>query len=245
MTKPSLRNKAIKWTGFVLAAAFCLTAAAQDIPIDHQKFTYFPYSPQRTWTTSIGITATTMPYEITEELHYRIPALDVHILTKLGKHLHLDTRASIQAIQNQITMGPRWAKKLTHRTSVAIGDDVGYWFGFVNVEGFRIKGMGWQNFPNLSVGYRFNKQILFTFRADALMTLNINTHAGTIPVTTNYRLFSGSSYTVALEQPFYGNKTLTLGFRAMYTKFFWQTWSAFNNFDRNFFYPQLIVGLVL
>ena len=232
-------------TCFLLISAFCLSAAAQDIPVGRQKFTYFPYPPQRKWTTSIGLTATTMPYEITEELHYRIPAVDLHLLRKMGRHLHADFRAGIQGIQNQFTLGPHWATKISHRMSVSVGDDVGFWFAFLNVEGFRTRATGWQNYPNVALGYRFNKRILVSFRAEAMMTLGIKTYAGDIPVTTNYRLLSGSSYTLAMEQPFYGKKSLTLGFRAMYTKFFWQTWSAFNNFDRDFFYPQLIVGLIL
>ena len=245
MTQFVRRYRLRKWTCFSVAVGFCLSAASQDIPIDHEKFTYFPYPPQHRWTTSIGVNATTMPYEITEELHYRIPAVDVHILRKISKHVHVDFRAGLQGIQNHFTIGPHWATKLSHRTSISIGDDVGYWFAFLNVQGFRTRGTGWQNYPNVSVGYRFNKRILLSFRAEAMMTLDISTHAGDIPVTTNYNLFSGSSYTVALEQPFYGKKSLTLGFRAMYTKFFWQTWSAFSNFDRDFFYPQLIVGLIL
>lgn len=234
-----------KWIGFLLGAGFCLSATAQNVPIDHEKFTYFPYPTQHKWTTSIGITATTMPYEITEELHYRIPAVDLHILRRLSPHWHADFRAGIQGIQNHFSIGPHWTKKLSDRTSLGVGDDLGFWFAFLNVEGFKSRATGWQNYPNVSLGYRFNKRILLTFRAESMMTLDITTHAGENPVTTNYKLFSGSSYTLALEQPFYKKKSLTLGFRAMYTTFFWQTWSAFNNFDREFFYPQLIVGLVL
>jgi hypothetical protein len=77
------------------------------------------------------------------------------------------------------------------------------------------------------------------------MNFNIKTFAGNERVTTDYRVFSGSSYTIALEQPFYGNRNLTLGFRALYTDFFWQTWPAFESFDRNLFFPQLIIGLIL
>lgn len=186
-----------------------------------------------------------MPYEVTEELHYQVPALDVHSIIKLSKHLSLDARAQVQVIQNLVSVGPRWATELTDRTCLSIGDDFGFWFGHVTVEGFKTRGYGFQNYPNASVGYRFNKRILFTFKAEALMNLGITTHAGDIPVTSKSTTFSGSAYTVALEQPFYGKKSITLGLRAIYTNFFWQTWSAFTSFDRNFFYPQLIVGIIL
>jgi hypothetical protein len=77
------------------------------------------------------------------------------------------------------------------------------------------------------------------------MNLGINTYAGDTKVTTDYRLFSGSAYSVVLEQPFYGKKSLSLGFRAMYTNFFWQTWTLFEPYDRNLFFPQIIIGLIL
>jgi hypothetical protein len=224
---------------------FYSSAHSQSVPIGKQKFIYFPHPLLHKWTASIGITAATMPYEITEELHYRIPAGDFHVLRKLNNALYLDGRITFQVIQNLVTLGPRWSRKLTDKVSFALGNDVGYWFGSVNVEGFKTRGSGWENCPNISFGYRFKKRILLTVKSEAIFTYGIKTFAGNIPVTTNYKHFSGSSYTLTIEQPFFGKKSLTLGLRAIYTNFFWQTWSAFSSFDRIFFYPQLIVGIIL
>ena len=223
----------------------CLLTYAQEAAPPPWKFIYFPHPMGRKWTSSIGFTATTMPYEITEEIHYRIPAGDFHVLRKVNNKIYVDGRINFQVIQNLVTLGPHWATTLSDRVSVGLGDDVGYWFGFINVQGLKTRGTGWQNYPNASIGIRFKKQALLTFKAEGIMTPDIKTYAGSIPVTTKYRLLSGSSYTIALEQPFYGKKSITLGFRAIYTNFFWQTWTAFTSFDRNFFYPQLIVGLIL
>jgi hypothetical protein len=218
---------------------------AQNLPIEQQKFIYFPHPMTKKWTTSIGVTATTLPYDITEELHYRIPAGDVHVIRKINDHLNLDGRLSVQVLQNLLTVGARWTTEVNDRISFGAGDEIGYWLGYVNFAGFKSRGSGWQNYPNLSFGYRFNKQVLLTLRADAIMNFNINTYAGKQRVITDYRFLSGSSYTIAVEQPFYGKKNLTLGFRALYTDFFWQTWPAFESFDRNIFFPQLIIGLIL
>jgi hypothetical protein len=235
----------LRISALVLLMSFFIKSEAQEIPIEQLKFVYFPHPLIRKSTTSIGVNATTMPYEITEELHYRLPALDMHHVQRLNKHFSLDARGNIQVVQNLFTLGPHWAMKLTDRVSVGAGYDFGYWFGNLNIEGFKTKGHGWQNFPNASLGYRFNKGILLTFRAETILTLDVKATADQTPIVYNFKNFSGSSYTVALEQPFFGNKTLTLGFRAIYSKFFWQTWTAFSNLDRDFFYPQLIVGVVL
>lgn len=218
---------------------------AQDLPIEQQKFIYFPHPINKKWSTSIGITATTLPYDITEELHYRVPAGDVHVIRKISEKVNLDGRLSFQVLQNLLEVGARWTTKLNKRFSMGAGDQFGYWFGYVNFAGFKSRGSGWQNTPNISIGYRFNKQVLLSVRADAIFNFNINTYADKQLVVTDYRFFSGSSYTIAVEQPFFGKKNLTLGFRALYTDFFWQTWPAFESFDRNIFFPQLIIGLIL
>lgn len=234
----------MKWLCSLLLV-FCTSLQAQNISLSKQKFIFFPRSPQKKWKTSIGFTATTMPYEITEELHFRVPAGDFHVLRRLNEQLYLDSRLSFQFLQNLVTLGPRWVKPLNDRVSLSLGNDLGFWFGFIRTEGIRTHGSGWQNYPNLSLGYRFNKAILLTVKGESIMNFGIRTYAGKVPVTTSYRLFSGSAYTVALEQPFYGKKSLTLGFRAIYTNFYWQTWTLFNPYDRNLFFPQVIVGIIL
>lgn len=225
---------------FLLAQSF-----AQNYPIEQQRYVYFPHPMHNKWSTSLGISATTLPYDITEELHYRIPAGDVHFLTKINKNIQLDSRFYIQILQNLVTVGPRWTTRLNDRFCMAIGDDMGYWFGFVNFAGFKSRGNGLQNSPNISFGYRFNKQVLLTLKADAILNFDVNTYAGNSKVTSDYKVFSGTSYMLVTELPFYGKRGISLGFRAMYTNFFWQTWAAFESFDRNIFYPQIVIAVIL
>ena len=215
------------------------------MPVEGQKRIFFPYSMDKSSQTSFGFTATTMPRDITEEAHFRIPAVDIHLLKKLGKKLYADVHMSVQVVQNLITIGPRFPIKISDRISMALGDDVGFWFGRINVGGIKTRGQGFQNYPNISFGYRFNKQILLTLKAESIMNFNIKTKAAETDVTSDYRLFSGSAYSIILEQPFAGSKSMTLGFRAIYTDYYWQTWTLFENYERNLFFPQIIVGLIL
>ncbi|HEX8313865.1 MAG TPA: hypothetical protein VF609_02665, partial [Flavisolibacter sp.] len=218
---------------------------AQDVPIEGQKRIFFPYPMDKSWQTSIGFTSTTMPRDITEEAHFRIPAGDFHVLKRLGKKLYLDSRVNLQVVQNLVTLGPRLPIKLSNRLSMALGSDVGFWFGRINIASIQTRGQGFQNYPNISFGYRFNKQVLLTVRAESIMNFGIKTKAAETTVASDYRLFSGSAYSVILEQPFAGSKSMTLGFRALYTDYFWQTWTLFESYERNLFFPQIIVGLIL
>lgn len=228
-----------------ISITFCTGAIAQDTLDHHFKGVFFPYPMDRSSKISLGFTNTTMPYDITEELHFRVPAVDVHWLKRVSTKLALDIRGSLQGFQNLVSVGPRWSTILSDRFSLALGNDFGYWFGFLNIESVKTRGHGFQNFPNFSIGRRFKKKVLLTFRADAEMNFGIRSFAKSTELTTDHRLFSGSSYAIILEQPFYGKKALTLGFRAIYTDFFWQTWALYESFDRNIFYPQIIVGLNL
>jgi hypothetical protein len=232
---------------FLLLCAFfaCTLSFAQDVPIQGQKRIFFPYPMDKGWQTSVGFTSTTMPQEITEEAHFRVPAGDIHVLRKLGNKLYLDSRVNLQVIQNLVSLGPRWATRLSNRVSMAVGNDLAYWFGRINIAGIRTRGHGFQNYPNIAFGYRFNKQVLLTVRAESMMNFGVETFAATTPVKSSYRRFSGSAYSLILEQPFAGSKSMTLGFRAVYTDYFWQTWTLFENYDRNLFFPQIIVGLIL
>lgn len=222
-----------------------LYSFAQDSLTHHLKGVFFPYPMEQSTKFSIGVTSTTMPYDITADVHYRVPALDVHWLRKLSPKLALDIRGSLQGLQNLVTAGPRWATILSDRYSMAIGDEVGFWFGYINVSGIKTRGYGFQNLPNFSIGRRFKKKVLLTFRADAQINYGIKTYAKNTELKSGNRLLSGSSYAVILEQPFYGKKVLSLGFRAIYTDFFWQTWTFYAPYDRNIFYPQIIIGLNL
>ena len=229
----------------IVLANLCTSVHSQTVVHPNHKFIYFPYPMDGKWRSSIGINITTMPEDITEEFHYRIPAIDYHVNRKLTNKMYLDGHAAVQVFQNMFTIGPRWSTTLSDRLSFSVGDDIGYWFGFVNVEGFKTRGMGWQNYPNASVGFRFQKNLFLSLKTEAIMNLGVQTYTGDVTVKSDERLFSGGSVTLALEQPFYKKKSLTLGFRAIYTNFFWQTWSLFENFDRNIFYPQIIIGLIL
>jgi hypothetical protein len=214
-------------------------------PMRNRKRIFFPHPMQKQWQVSIGVIATTMAEEVTEELRFRVPAIDLHILKKLGKKWYLDTRINSQIFQNQITMGPHWNKKLGNNFSMGLGNELGFWIGYMNLAGYKTRGMGWSNTPSVSMGYHFSKGSLLTVRAESLMSLGKDTYAGNTRISKDNAVFNGSAFSVFFEQPFFADKSVTLGFRAIYTNFLWQTWALFPNYERNLFYPQVIIGVIL
>ncbi len=199
--------------------------------------------PDGAWWNSAGFTAVSPPVEITEELQVRWPAFDYHTLYGLPSGFSLDGRAAVQVLQNRLSAGPRWGSTVGP-VSFSVGYDQAFWFGFLDVGGFDSKAHGWEGSPNLSLGYRIG-DVAMTLKGEALIEYSIQTYQGDLEVSTNTNRFIGWAFTFAMEQPFYKDQYLTLGFRAMYSKFYWETWSLFATFDRYLFYPEIIVGFIL
>ncbi len=199
--------------------------------------------PERAYWQSAGFSGVAPPPEITEELQIRWPAFEYRGLYGLPYGFVADGKASVQVLQNRISLGPRWASTIGP-VSFSLGYDVAYWFGFLTVGGFDSKAHGWQGGANASVGYKFG-DIAATVKAELLSDFSVATYQSDLEVSTNRKTISGAAFTFALEQPFYKQQYLTLGFRAIYTKFYWETWSLYSTFDRYLFFPEIFVGFIL
>jgi hypothetical protein len=233
--------------GIVIFLCSALFSSAQDsIPPPAIKYIFFPYPvPNKAWHSSIGLTLTSMPQDITEEVQVRAPAGDFHVLRGLPKGFYLDGRLNFQIVQNHVSLGLRWARPISHKFSISLGDDFGFWYGRLNINSFDTQAMGWLNYPNVSVGFRADEDLLFTLKGEAFINLSSKSTVGGLTVSSHTNSFSGWGATLMLEQPFYGKKNISLGVRAMYSNFFWQTWSLYESFDRNIFYPEIVVGFIL
>ena len=228
----------------LLSGSAVLALGQASEPGEAKPLMYLPLRvPEGAWWNSAGLTSVSPPAEIVEEMQVRWPAFDYHTLYGLPQGFSMDGRAAVQVLQNRFALRPRWASKVGP-VSFSLGYDVAYWFGALTVGQFDTKGHGWEGSPNISVGYRFGK-IAATVKAEMLMDYSVVTYQGDLQTSSNRKTNSGYGFTIALEQPFYKDQYLTLAFRAMYTKFYWETWSLFATFDRNLFYPEIIVGFVL
>ena len=223
------------------------TPAAHCQSLDEGQITPLIFHPQvmpeGAWWHSAGLTAIAPPPAITEEAQVRWPAFDYHGLYGLPKGFSLDGRAAVQVLQNRFSVGPKWVSRLGP-VSVSLGWDVAYWFGYLDVGGFDSKAFGWESTPNVSVGYPIG-EVAATLKAEALIVHSFTSYQGDSKWSINPENFGGWGFTLVLEQPFYGDQYLTLGFRALYSKFYWETWSLFSTFDRFLFYPEIIVGFIL
>lgn len=210
-----------------------------------QRFVFFPGTMNRPWSTSLGLTFTTTPREITEETHISIPAIDFHAVKRTGKNFNLDIRVLSQILQNHASLGIRWTHPLSKKFSISAGDDAAVWVGWIEIETINSRGYGILNYPNASVGYRFDDKLLLTIKGELLLNLYQKFIVGEQEVIEMPHVYSGEAFSITLEQPFFQDKWIILGFRVMYSNFFWQAWSLFEDYDRNIFIPQLTAALIL
>jgi hypothetical protein len=221
--------------------------AQAELKLSEQPGIYFPEAPlPAQWRKSIGVVFTTTPPELTEEVRISVPAIDINLQRGLSKHLFVTGRLQTQIVQSNLGLGLRWATPLSNRMALSAGYEVTGWFGALQIKDvFNSQAYGLQNFPNVSLGYRLTKDLQVTIRTEAIIDLYYRSQVGTLDAVYNRREVNGVAFTAVLEQPFYGNRHVSLGLRAAYSNFNWQFWSLYDTFDRNLLYPQLLFSFIL
>ena len=197
------------------------------------------------WRSSIGFNLLATPEDVTEEVRIRVPTLDYHALRRINDHFLIESRWYSQVIQNHLSAGPHWRTGLSKNLYIDVGNDIAYWFGILKVAGFKSSASGWIDYPAFSIGYKTHKNLLVTFKTELSYNLYYRARNGENSFSSGVPYYNGEAFTLALEQPFYNHKHLTLAFTAIRNRFNWQTWALFYKTDRKILYPQITVGFIL
>jgi hypothetical protein len=195
------------------------------------------------WEKSIGLSLSTLPKEIVEEELNQSPALDLRSRLGLPWGFSADVRLQVQVLTNHIAIGGSWSHAFGP-FAFSVGDDAAWWFGFLTIEGFDNSANGWLNYPHVTIGYDFGRFRL-AMRADVLLVLSYRSYAGENILSSDKNGFGGFSGSISIEQPFWKDNHLTLGFKASYLRYFYQSWFTFETFNRYLFIPELSVGFIL
>jgi len=195
------------------------------------------------WRRSIGLSLSTLPKEIVEEELNQSPALDLRSRLGLPFGFSADARLLVQVLTNHIAVGGSWSHAFG-RFAFSLGDDAAFWFGFLTIEGFNNSANGWLNYPYATFGYDFGR-FRVTLRGEMLLVLSYRAYAGENLLASDRNGFGGFAGSVIIEQPFWKKTHVTLGFKASYLKYFYQSWFTFETFNRYLFIPELSVGFIL
>jgi hypothetical protein len=222
-------------------------AAAQDTSFYAKHAAIlFPYPMYREkWRSSLGLTLLTTPQDITEEVRLRIPCGDFRALRRINDDFIIDNHIMFQFLQNHLSTGLHFMMPINKQLYFSAGDDMGYWFGYLKISGFNSQGSGWLNYPSVSLGWKTNNNLLVSVKAQVSFNLYYKAANGDNKLSSSTSYYNGETFSIALEQPFYNKRHLTLGLSAINNYFYWQTWSLFYKNKRKIFYPQITVALIL
>ena len=172
-------------------------AQAQDTAAVRNMGMFFPdHLEDDRWHLSIGFLTFTIPEDITEEVRVRIPAGDIHVVRLLHEGFYLDGRLLVQGVQNQLSIGARWATPLNDKFTFSLGDDVAYWRGHLPIQGFDCTASGWMNYPSVSVGLRSQRDLLFTAKAELLISTSSTFTIEGISRAFDTDVVSGSAFSL-------------------------------------------------
>ncbi len=206
----------------------------------------FPYPMYREkWRSSLGLTLVTTPQDITEEVRLRIPCGDFRVLRRVTDNLVFDNRIMFQFLQNHLSTGLYFVAPVSKKFYFSVGNDIGYWFGFLKVSGFDSQASGWMDYPGISVGYKTRNNLLVALKAQVCFNLYYQAANGESKIHSGTAYYNGELFSLSLEQPFYRKKHLALAFSTINNYFYWQTWSLFYKTNRKIFYPQITIALIL
>ncbi|CCH00724.1 hypothetical protein FAES_2715 [Fibrella aestuarina BUZ 2] len=209
-------------------------------------FVHFPFPLTKGISrATLGVTFTTTPRDITEEVQLSVPAGDLVVLHGLTDNLALTGRFTFQFLQNNASAGLRYSFPIKGRFYGSIGAEAGAWFGSLQLAQFNNRGFGIQGRPTAAIGFRSSRDLLVTLRGELDMSFFYRSRVGQTVSERGRVLYNGAGATITLEQAFFGRRHVALGFRALYTDFNWQFWSLYSTFDRAIFYPEAFIGFFL
>lgn len=223
---------------------FSLNAVLHSQTALHEKgkFIFFPGEKTK-WKMNYftGLSMAQLPTKIVEDVFDQVPMIELGLSFGLPYNVALKAHLNTNALTNQFSLSTCYSYSF-NKFSFSVGNDMLAWHGFFKSDGFNVSVLGWGLSPFASVGYEF-EGFLLSLKAEANFKSQ-NSYMKNLKYKAEGLKFVGSTFTVAVEQPLWGDNFVALGFRANYTTFFYKSWISFSTFDQYLFYPEFFAGFI-
>ena len=186
---------------------------------------------------SVGLSLTMLPRQIVEEEIRQIPMISGGIRYGLPSNFSLTAQLSTVYITSAMTAGIVWSVPFDNY-SFSLSDELSYWFGVADLNGFDTKAMGLINRPAVSAGIDVDG-FKITAKTEMIVLLSQHTYFGTASVGRFKPEIAGMATTFCLEQLIANTAFISMALRANYAIPNYQLWLAFSAQDRWLFYPEL------
>ena len=183
-----------------------------------------------------GLSITVLPQILVEGEFRQAPLLDLRARYGLPGQFSLEGGVRTNVLTNFVDLQARYAVDLDP-FYLGAHYRVGWWYGFATFQGFDIVAQSWLNFPGIEFGTRID-DVRLSVAADIAYVTSLNIETEGISTTETTNELNGYSVGMAVEQPFIGDQSVTLGLRIHYTRSLYQAWLAFPTFEERLFYPE-------
>jgi hypothetical protein len=186
-----------------------------------------------------------LPEDLLEEASelMKAPLFSYKLIYGLPSNFELNTGLSTNIVTFHVHIGAKWNHQIDN-LSFSLGYDIAYYTGKLAQFGFDSGIKGWINYPNLSLGYKFDKFAIIV-TSELIITTAMSQTQDDIKIGSSRNEFAGYGFGVYVDQPLFGETHMTLGIKSLYTKFYYPAWAMFSTFDRRFFIPEVFVGITL
>jgi len=197
---------------------------------------------------SLELTFARLPEDILLEFsQIRAPLFAFDIYYGLPADFQLEGKwSTVLIFTNQFQLGAKWVREWD-RFHLSVGDDIAYVTGHLDqgaVKTFDNSIKAWFNYPNVAVGYAFEK-FAVTLRGELNIGTSIRAFSDEIELTSDDNFLNGGAVAVYVEQPFYKEHFISVGFKANFIKFYYPSWPMFPTYDKIYFIPEVSFGFNL
>ncbi|MCB0732105.1 MAG: hypothetical protein KDC88_13835 [Ignavibacteriae bacterium] len=236
-------NKSITFILFQLL--FLINTFAQQNKLDLNCF-HFPSGNEKwQFKNILSLSLSQLPEDIIEEVNSLIYSPLISYDAKIGIPYNFSINGSITTnfITNHFSFGVNWNYQ-KNRFAISPGYNIAFWFGILEDFDFSSRNVGWLHYPNLTLGYAFEKATV-SLRSEIILNTFYTQFVDNIEVTTERNTISGYSLALYVEQPLWKNHFMSIGFKANFSRFYYSAWLAYTNSVQFRFIPEVQIGLIL
>ena len=194
---------------------------------------------------SLGYSAIKMPYDIAlEGATMKWPLIKFNAVMGLPENFLADGEIATEIVTNQFKLGGRWVYNFNDKLHGDVGYGLAYLYGQLKQSGYDTKISGWYSYPTIAFGYDF-EVLTLTLRGTMSFINSLQSKSGSLETDFAVARNNGFSYSVTMEQRFWKNTTVLIGFQMNYLKMYYPQWPLFPAFNRYYWIPEFQLRFTL
>ena len=194
---------------------------------------------------SLGYSAIKMPYDIAlEGATMKWPLIKFNAVMGLPENFLADGEIATEILTNQFKLGGRWVYKFDDQLHGDVGYALAFLYGQLKEAGYDTKISGWYSYPTIAIGYDF-EVLTLTLRGTMSFINSLQSKSGSLETDFAVARNNGFSYSITMEQRFWKNTTVLIGFQMNYLKMYYPQWPLFPAINRYYWIPEFQLRFTL